>query len=88
MAFSRRDEVTYEVVDDRAVLVDPDGVEIIVLNPVGTLVWEALDGSRDHAQVVAHVLAKVTGATEEEVGHDVTTFLTQLDEAGLLIDRG
>jgi Coenzyme PQQ synthesis protein D (PqqD) len=88
MALARRDEVTYEVVDDRAVLVDPEGVEIIVLNPVGTLVWQALDGTRDQAEVVAHVLTQVTGATEQEVDRDVTRFLAELDEAGLLVDRG
>lgn len=39
--------VTSEVVDGQAVLVAASGKEFITLNPVGTLIWGALDTARD-----------------------------------------
>ena len=41
--FRRADDVVLQVVDDRAFLLDASGTEMIVLNPVGTMVWEVLD---------------------------------------------
>ena len=38
----RREGVLAEVLDDRAMLVAPDGTELITLNPTGTAVWESL----------------------------------------------
>jgi hypothetical protein len=34
----RAENVTYDIVDGRAVIVDPQGWELVTLNPVGTLV--------------------------------------------------
>ena len=39
--FRRSDEVVFEVSAGRAVLLDRTGKELITLNPVGTLVWQA-----------------------------------------------
>jgi len=81
----RSPEVTYEVVEGRAMLVDPDGAEIITLNPVGTLVWEALDGERDVAGLTAHLLPRLDGVTDDQLRKDIAEFIGELDAAGLII---
>ena len=42
MAVRRSPDVIHEAVDGRAMLVSPDGSELISLNTVGTMVWELL----------------------------------------------
>ena len=43
----RSDEVVFDMAGPRAVLLDASGTELITLNPVGSLVWNELDGRRD-----------------------------------------
>ena len=86
MALARRADVTFEIVDDRAVLVDPEGVEVVVLNPVGTIVWEALDGTRDAEAIAGHVVDRVPDAPGEQIVRDVALFLDELRAAGLVSD--
>lgn len=86
MPVRRSDDVTYEVVQDRAVLVDPQGTELITLNPVGTLVWEALDGRREPDDIASHVLPRLTGVALEDLRGDVAVFLSELHTAGLVME--
>lgn len=85
MAWQRSPRVVYEVVDGQAVLVDPDGAEVITLNVVGTLVWEQLDGRRDPSALAADLLASFEGVTLDELAHDIADFLAEIAEAGLVI---
>ena len=86
MAWQRSPQVVYEVVDGQAVLVDPDGVELITLNAVGTLVWEELDGRRDAAALAADLLERFEGVTLAQLESDITAFLAEVDAAGLVCD--
>ena len=74
-----------EVVDDRAFLLDDRGVEMIVLNPVGTMVWDALDESRDASAIAAALLDRFENVSLEELERDVGEFLEELREAGLVV---
>ncbi|HKB08991.1 MAG TPA: PqqD family protein, partial [Candidatus Polarisedimenticolia bacterium] len=42
----------FRVYDGQATIVLPDRAEVKVLNPVGSLVWERMDGARTVAQIV------------------------------------
>jgi hypothetical protein len=84
MAWERSPAVIYEIVDGRAVLVDPDGTEIITLNAVGTLVWEALDGTRGAPELATTIAPGLEGVTLPELEHDIGEFLTEVEEAGLI----
>ena len=88
MAWLRSPDVVYEVVDGKAVLVDPEGVELITLNPVGTLVWEALDGERDAAGLAAGLVGRFEGVTLAQLEADVAAFLSEIRGAGLLREPG
>jgi hypothetical protein len=80
------DDVLCEVIDGRANLVRPDGGELLRLNPVGTLVWQALPaGGADTDQLVEVVRVQVKGAKPEEIRRDVAEFLDELVTVGLVV---
>lgn len=85
MAWQRSPEVVFEVVDGQAVLVDPAATELLTLNPVGTLVWEALDGRREAADLAADLVDRFDGVTVEQLGHDIAEFLGEVAAAGLVV---
>ena len=85
MMFRRADNVVKEVVDDRAFLLDDRGVEMIVLNPVGTLVWDALDEPHDATAIATSLVDRFVDVTLEQLEHDVEAFLEELREAGLVV---
>lgn len=82
----RADGVVHEVVDGRAVLVDPSGLQLITLNEVGSLVWEALEQPGDVASLVAVLLPRFPDVDEAQAEADVTAFLDELRAAGLVVD--
>jgi len=84
MAWQRSPGVVYEVVDDQTVLVDPEGVELVTLNAVGTLVWEALDGRRNAAELAAALVDRFEGVTLSDLERDITGFLTEIEALGLI----
>jgi hypothetical protein len=85
MRFQRAPEVAFEVLDGHAVIIDPGAVEMLTLNPVGTLVWQHLDDARTQDELVAAVLPLVTGVTEAQLAADVATFVQGLLDDGLVV---
>jgi coenzyme PQQ synthesis protein D (PqqD) len=80
----RADHVIWEVTGARAVLLDPDGTELITLNPVGTLVWDAIDGRSPDA--IADLLhPQFEGVTREQLAIDVRAFLDDLEQLGVIV---
>ena len=85
MAWLRSPCVVYEVVDGQAVLVDPAGVELLTLNPVGTLVWEALDGCRGAGELAVDLLGRFEGVSLGELARDIEGFLGEIRAADLVV---
>ncbi len=79
----RSPRVTYELVDDQAVLVDPEGRELLTLNAVGALVWEAMDGTRDQSQVVDILAERFSSVERDQIEEDVRAFVAELVSSGL-----
>ena len=73
-----------QVVDDRAFLLDERGAEMIVLNPVGTMVWDALDGVSDAAEIAASLIASFEDVPLAQLERDVRDFLDELSDIGLV----
>ena len=88
MAWQRSAQVVYEVVDGEGLLIDPAGVELITLNPVGALVWQTLDGCLDAAGLADTLLSSFEGVTRGELERDIEAFLGELQEAGLVSEAG
>ena len=76
--------------DDGGLVVLPDRGEVKVLNPVGSRVFELLDGAHSSDQIVATVTDEFN-VTAEQAAADVAAFLAELESGGMLAgpdDRG
>jgi hypothetical protein len=82
----RADDVSFEVIDGRAILVDPDGRELITLNAVGTLVWEAADGQLDEAGLAGRLSSRFPAVPAAQIEADVRQFLGELRQLRLVVD--
>ena len=82
--------VNYEVIDGQAVVIDPDGRELVTLNDVGTMIWEHLDGQRGVTELVDELLGNFDGVSRKQFEADVIAYLDELREAGIVspVDGG
>jgi hypothetical protein len=78
--------VTYEIIEGQAVVIDPEGRELVTLNGVGTMIWEHLDGRRGVPELVDELLGNFDGVSREQFEADVIAYLDELREAGI-VDR-
>ena len=86
MAVQRVVGVVSEVVDGKAVLIDATGKELITLNAVGSIVWDAIDGHRERAALVELLAAQFADVPSDRLAGDVDRFLESLAAAGLVTD--
>ena len=70
-------QVAAQIIDDEAVIVLADVCEVNVLDPVGTRIWELIDGERTIRQIIDHIVEEYQ-VTLEEVERDVQEFLETL----------
>jgi len=85
MMFRRAEGVVLQVVDQRAFLLDATGTEMIVLNPVGTMVWEALDGPLDVGAIADSLANRFEDVSLAQLVSDLGEFLDELAELGLVV---
>lgn len=84
MPVRRSPDVIHEAVDGRAMLVSPDGSELISLNAVGTMVWELLDTGAAAGEIAAQLHPRFDDVAIEDLERDIHTFLDSLREQGLV----
>lgn len=85
--FSRAPGALTEHVEGKAMVVRPDGSELLTLNPVGTIVWDALDGGAERTALIDAVAARFPSVERARIERDVDAFLDQLAGAGLVVSR-
>ena len=83
--YRQADRVLADTLDGKAVLVNPSGTELFTLNPVGSVVWGALDGGADLDALVAAVVEACAPVDEAVVRPDVAKFVEELCELGLIV---
>jgi coenzyme PQQ biosynthesis protein PqqD len=66
------------VVDGTAVIVLADSGMVKILNPVGTRIWELVDGSRT-VQQIADTIFQEFQSTRSQIEQDVMEFLHELE---------
>jgi len=79
----RRGDVQDVVIDDERVVWDPVGGRVHRLNPMGSLIWELLDGSATLDELAGDV-ADVFRVDRAGAARDLADLVGQLDDAGLL----
>ena len=85
MRFHRSSAVTWELVDERAVILDADGSTLTTLNPVGTLIWRHLDQPREPAELGADLADRFPSVDRRQLESDTGAFLEHLVHEGLVI---
>jgi len=82
--YRRVDGVLHQVVDGRAMLISPAGDEVLVLNRTGSAVWDALTDGGDAESLTETLHGAHPTVDPDAIRDDVTTFLTELEAAGLI----
>ncbi len=84
MALRRRAGVTYEPSGDATVILDADGTVMTTLNPIGSVIWRALDGQRDAAALARDLVAGFNGVAVDELEADIRDFVATLAASDLI----
>lgn len=74
---TRNPNAAYRVYDGQATIVLPDQAEVNVINEIGSLVWERIDGKKNLGELVESIL-KDYEVTREQAEKDVIEFVTSL----------
>jgi len=87
MRYHRSANVTWELIDERAVILDGVGSTLTTLNPIGTLIWRDLEEPRRAAEVGLQLANRFPDVAAQQLESDVEDFLTQLAEDGLVVSE-
>ncbi|GJM26874.1 MAG: hypothetical protein DHS20C16_32890 [Phycisphaerae bacterium] len=79
----RRDDVTFHVIDDEALIYDPDRGATHRLNSTARFIWEHCDGAADCESIAAE-LTGVWDASSQQACDDVLLAVGSMVENGLL----
>ena len=78
--------VSWELVEEAAVVVDPSEGNVYHFNAVGTEIWKALDGIRTIEEIVGHVQACFE-VKQAKIRKDVLSFIKQLRDMDLVSEQ-
>ena len=75
----REDDMT-----EGALLFNPDTDVMLVINPTGLLIWQALSQPRTPGEIVDHLLEACEDVPSDQVVQDVDDFLGTLQPGGFV----
>src|SRR5438270_7206172 len=52
---AKNEKIPWRLIEEEAILLDLEEGEVLRLNPVGTEIWNAIDGTRSETEIVAHI---------------------------------
>lgn len=84
MGIRRRAGVSFEPSGDSVIILDADGTVLTTLNPVGAVIWKALDGERDVAALAKDLVADFEGVDEATLADDIEAFVATLVDSSLV----
>ncbi len=87
MILSRSPKTAWRVIEGEAVILSLDTKAFRGLNPVGSRVWELIDGRRSVDEIV-EVIVREFDVTPERAAADVQTFVRELLDKELVIRGG
>lgn len=82
--FCRSSKVDETRVGDRVVLYHRDTGSGVVLNPTGSMIWDALATPRSAADLADNLAARYPGVVPEKISADVKTYVESLLENDLI----
>jgi hypothetical protein len=81
--FARNSQIAFRTIEDEVMAVDPGKGVVYVFNGVGSRIWELLK-SRSNTDDIIGTLAHEYAADVPMIESDVTSFLQDLLDKGLL----
>lgn len=84
--FARDERISWRVIENEAVLVDPDEGELLRFNPIGTEIWQDLDGTRTVDDIIDHI-HQIFEVNRKRAQRDVLRFLNKLVRRELVGER-
>lgn len=83
MRFAPAHGVVAERSSDRVIVLDPEGLHMNTLSPVGSAVWQRLPAQA--SEIVDHLNAQFVDVDRSTLEADVDKFLGELLSAGLIV---
>ena len=83
--FRRAEEVDASKVGDRVVLYQRHTKKALVLNPTGARVWESLSEPCMTSDLAERLVQDFSSLAPDQAAQDVTTYLTELVDEGVVI---
>ena len=87
MILSRSPRTAWRVIEGEAVILSLDTKAFRGLNPVGSRVWELIDGRRSVDEIV-EAIAREFDVAPERAAEDVRAFVRALLDRGLVTGEG
>lgn len=77
------EKIAWRIVDNQAVVLSLEDKQIRGLNPVGTRIWELIDGNTplDH---IAQIISREFDISPAQAKQDAQEFVRELKEKGLI----
>ena len=83
MIYKRVAGLPWQIIDDKAVIIDPRNQKVHELNEVGSFIWQNLDGAADTAQI-SEMLDADFECEMALVAHDIEEFCEGLMTEGIV----
>lgn len=83
MIYKRVAGLPWQIIDDKAVIIDPRNQKVHELNEVGSFIWQSLDGANDTAQI-SEMLDEDFDCELAIVAHDIEEFCEGLMAEGIV----
>jgi hypothetical protein len=76
-------DAAYRIYDGQATIILPARAEVKVLNELGSIVWDAIDGQRTLGAILDR-LVQDFDISRDQAQDDLFAFLTELHEHGMV----
>jgi hypothetical protein len=83
LVLTKNPNAAYRLYDGQATVVLPDRAEVNVINEVGSLVWERIDGKRTLGEILDAVVQEY-GISRDQAERDVREFVDDLRRHALV----
>ena len=67
---------------DGAILFNPDTDAVLVINPIGLMIWQALVQARTKDDIIANLMESCENVPPDQVATDVNEFIETLESGG------
>lgn len=83
MILAKSPKTAWRIIEGEAVILSMESKVLRGLNPVGSRIWELIDGQRSFEEIIG-VVVQEFDVTPEDAGQDVGAFIQELLDRGLV----